>query len=287
MHALAHVILPVSDQSPADAIASSLARFRQDQPSKLEPAWLQFEDLTATARELHETECSLALGSRLSATGGPSWLLDYRAVSSEMRRRGLNAWTVRFADIEPDLDEFIGRFTRGLVRDPATGGWGRWGNPVGVWDWWELGGCFNGEITGNGSHAEPGRSPVSYDRSVGRDVLDEVAAILTGRSGGGITRPMVDVRTDDNVEIVSKLIEDLRDGLMESRPSVVVLPPGSVEDELRWVARWPIVGPKQETAAREALEALGLEAEADWLRTIEFIYERFADHWAAGISFHS
>lgn len=60
---LAHVILPFSEQSTADAIASSLARFRQDQPSNLNPEWLRFEDLTPTARELHETECSLALGA--------------------------------------------------------------------------------------------------------------------------------------------------------------------------------------------------------------------------------
>lgn len=243
MHALAHVILPFSERSPASAIASSLARFRQDKPSALDPAWLRFQDLTETARELHRTECSLAVdATRLSASGGPSWLFDSRAVSSEMRRRGLATWTVRFADVEPDLDRFVESFTRGLVRDPATGGWGRWENPVGVWDWWDLGGGFNGEITGNASHMESGPNLISSGRSISRDALAGVAATFAGRSEGTVP-PMVDVRTDDNIEIVSKLLDDLRGGLMESRPGAVVLPPGSVADELRWVAQWPIVGP--------------------------------------------
>ena len=86
---------------------------------------------------------------------------------------------------------------------------------------------------------------------------------------------------------MSKLLDNPRGGMMESRPGALVLPPGSVGDELRWVSHHPIVKPAQESAALAALRALGLEAGADWPRTIEFIYERFPNNWAAGVAFHS
>jgi hypothetical protein len=53
-----------------------------------------------------------------------------------------------FAEIEPDFDAFVRGFTVFDRPDPSTLRYGRWLNPVGYWDWWELGGRFNGAITG-------------------------------------------------------------------------------------------------------------------------------------------
>jgi hypothetical protein len=90
----------------------------------------------------------------------------------------------------------------------------------------------------------------------------------------------VDVRADDNIEMVSRLLEDARLELDHAFPHAILLPPGSVEDRLRWLRSWPEIDPVG------TLAFLGLSATAPWKEAVVAAYERFADHWAAGVAYH-
>lgn len=90
----------------------------------------------------------------------------------------------------------------------------------------------------------------------------------------------LDVHADDNVELVSRLLADLREGQENAIPGALVLPPGSAEDSLRWLQAWPELGPP------EALDVLGLSRRAEWKQVLEAAYARFSDHWAAGVAYH-
>jgi hypothetical protein len=61
---------------------------------------------------------------------------------------------------------------------------------------------------------------------------------------------------------------------------LLVLPPGAVEDSLRWLHEWPKLGPEG------AFTWLGLPSEARWAAIITAAYARFKDHWAAGVAYH-
>jgi len=95
-----------------------------------------------------------------------------------MRRRGEQRWAVRFADVEPDLRHFFDRFVSGLERDPATGRFGRWLNPSGRWDWWDLGGRFDGRILGQRRRQGRTSSAVSSGPTAGRAILGNLHEAL-------------------------------------------------------------------------------------------------------------
>ena len=80
--------------------------------------------------------------------------------------------------------------------------------------------------------------------------------------------------------MVSRLLEDARGGLDHAFPNAVPLPPGSVEDRLRWLRSWPEIDPT------ETLAFLGLPCTATWKEAVVAAYERFPDHWAAGVAYH-
>ena len=93
--------------------------------------------------------------------------------------------------------------------------------------------------------------------------------------------PTVDVQTDQNIELVATPLEDAQAGRDNAYPGSLVLPPGSVEDRMRWIGTWPELGPE------EACAWLGLSSEASWEAVVSAAYARFQqDHWAAGISYH-
>ena len=100
-----------------------------------------------------------------------------------MQLNGLRQWRVRFADTM-DLDEFYQRFGWRLERHPETGAFGRWLNPLGRWDWWDLGGRFDGHIVGD-SRSGAGRSiaQVSSGPSRGRSILANVENYLAEALG--------------------------------------------------------------------------------------------------------
>jgi hypothetical protein len=167
-----------------------------------------------------------------------------------------------------------------MKRHPVTGGYGQWLNPLGRWDWWDLGGRFDGLIIGERTDgAGLGAARISSGPSQGRAILANIADLF-GAALGQPPEPTVDVRTDRNIELAETLLTDIRAHRDHARPGALVLPPGAVEERLRWLDTWPHLGPV------EAFTWLGLPVDAEWLEVVEAAYERFQDHWVAGVAFH-
>ena len=281
MFALAYVILPFSDTPPADAIRASLAPFQRGQRGALPESWLSFHDETEALLEDYEAQLTITIqgngGMRIE--GGPTWYLSTEKVLDEMRRLGLWSWSVRFADTM-DINEFHDRFSKGLDRHPNTGAFGRWLNPLGRWDWWDLGGRFDGCIIGD-RRPGTGRSvaKLSSGANPGRIVLANIEDRLAEALGQEPFETL-DVRTDQNIELVATLLEDARSDRENACPSSLVLPPGALEDRLRWLDTWPDLGPQ------EAFAWLSLSSQKGWDAIVGAVYARFADHWAAGVAYH-
>ena len=281
MFSLAYVILPFSEAAPADAITRSLARFRRGERGDVPDEWLRFADKTAEVRAAHETRFTFTRGQgrSLGTEGGVNWLLDLSPILDEMERRGTERWQVRFADLEPDIARFATRFVRPLERHPVTGGFGHWLNGLGRWDWWDLGGRFDGAISGGRRQQGRTRSDVSSGPSQGRAVL----ANLENAFRDALDQPApphIDVRMDNNVELIVTLRDDLRSDGAIRLPHTLVLPQSLCAVELRWIGTWPELGPL------DAVDALGLPAQREWRTIVEAVYDRFADHWAAGVAYH-
>jgi hypothetical protein len=196
-----------------------------------------------------------------------------------MRRLGSNSWHVRFADTMT-LDVFVARFCEPVPRDPVTGGYGCWLNGLGRWDWWDLGGCFDGRIIG-----EPGRgigrgvARLSSGEHPGRTILSNLGGALRERLEQEPEAP-IDIRSDRNIELAATLLAEVRAGCGHACPGALVLPPGSVAEPLRWIDTWPEIKPVA------ALAWLGVPPDANWSDVVEAAYARFADHWVAGIAYH-
>ena len=284
MFAVAYVILPFSDTQPAEAIGTSLARFQRGRRGDLPEKWLAFDDDTEALRRVYEAHLTFIEkdtgGLQIKGDEDVSWYIDIGKLRKEMRRLARRHWSVRFADTM-DLEEFFNRFGRNLERHPDTGGFGSWLNPLGRWDWWDLGGRFDGHIIGDRRRIA-GRSVarVSSGANPGRSVLARLEDQLT-EAFGQEPVPTVDVRTDRNVELVATLLEDAQAGRDSAYPGSLVLPPGSVEDRMRWIGTWPELGPV------EGCAWLGLSSEVSWEAVVSAAYARFQqDHWAAGIAYH-
>ncbi len=283
MFSLAYVILPISETAPAEAITASLTRFQRGKRGDVPDSWLAFHDETQWLRTAHEANFIFAItdkgGLRIEGGDGCDVFVDLKQVQREMEHRGLQSWNVRFAD-EMDLDTFHERFGSELERHPANGGYGEWHNPLGHWDWWDLGGRFDGAIIGDRKRRS-GRGVARINSGVnrGRQILSNVEFAL-GKALGQTPDAHFDVRTDRNVELVTTLLEDVRAGRENAQPGSFVLPPGAVDDGLRWLDSYPAPGPVT------ALAWLGLSADATWPQVAEAVYARFHDHWAAGVAYH-
>lgn len=275
MFGLAYVLLPFTDLLPAGAIAASLARFRRGRRGEVPNEWLRFHDETAHIREMHATRYTFAREKGLRISGGDSWYLDSHAVLAEMERRGKAEWTVCFAQIEPDLGSFVERFLRPFERHPVTGGFGRWLNPLGQWDWWDLGGCYDGAITGSPSRPSRSRSAISSGPSPGRKAFETLAEALE-EACHQPPQSEIELVGDNNVELVRTLLEHFDDEAGPRLPSTVVLPPGSTRDEERWLSNWPEIAEWQGSA----------DGPKKWRGRVRAAYEQHGDHWAAAIAYH-
>ncbi len=283
MFSIAYVILPLAGALPAEAIRTSLAPFQRGGRGDLPEAWLTFHDETAALRQAHEARFAFTEkgtgGLQVEGDHQAYWSLDTSKVRDEMRRRGVQRWNIRFADTM-DLEAFHTGFATRLERHPMTGGYGRWLNPLGRWDWWDLGGRFDGRIIGEPARGT-GRSAaqISSGESRGRSILANIGAALEDALGQPPAAE-IDVRSDRNIELVATLLTDAQAGRDHAYPSALVLPPGTAEDRLRWLDTWPDPGPA------EAFAWLGLPPDAGWPAVVEAAYARFADHWAAGVAYH-
>ena len=197
MFGLAYVILPFTDRSPAEAITQSLARFQRGRQGDLPEEWLRFHDDTADLRTAYETPHTFTCENALRRDGGSDWLLSTVAIMTAMKERGRDVWTVCFADIEPDFAAFVERYCAfSCERHPVTGGFGRWLNDLGQWDWWELGGCFNGAITGHERGNGIPRTAISSGYSEGRQAFEMLAGALADACGD---------EPPDEIDIVSEV----------------------------------------------------------------------------------
>ena len=283
MFSIAYVILPFTDTPPADAITASLARFQRGMRGDLPDDWLSFHDETEDLRSAHETRFMFTDHGKngLRIEGGPEayWYINAESVRSEMRRSDMQRWQVRFADTM-DLDTFHTLFATPLERHPLTGDYGRWLNPLGRWDWWDLGGRFDGYIIGE-PHRGEGRKfgQVSSGPNNGRAILSNLEDHLRTALGQGPVEA-IEVGSDRNVELAETLLADLKAGRENACPGALVLPPGAVREHLRWLDTWPERGPE------EAFAGLGLLPEASWPEVVKACYSLFQDHWVAGIAYH-
>lgn len=279
MFGSAYIILPFSDQPPGEAIAQSLARFERGRRGDLPEEWLRFHDDTADLRKLYGTTFSFTLDGFLRVEGGEHWYLSSLAVSATMRESGRDSWTVRFADIEPDLAAFVETYCAfEFDRHPVTGGFGRWLNPLGQWDWWDLGGCSNGTITGRRRKVSDRNSAVSSGDCIGRRAFETLSDLLCDPDDEPFAP--IDIATNENIELVSTLGTALRNGRKFPVPSALVLPPNSVPDEGRWLDMWPeLMGLVDGVEGRS-------EQQGKWRGSVKSIYNQFGDHWAAAVAYH-
>lgn len=280
MFSIAYVILPFSDERPADAIAGSLARFQRGGRGDVPDDWIRFHDETAIVRAAHQSDYLFTrTPNGLEVKGGDMWHIEITGILAEMDRRGIERWSVRFAQIEPDLDRFMDRFGRTCDRHPVTGGYGLWLNPLGHWDWWDLGGRFDGRITGNRKPDGRASSSISSGPNAGRVILDNLQGALA-RALDQAETAKFEVESDANIELVSRLLIDLRAGHDHAVPGAIVLPASSFADGARWLE----APPREVSSAIRS--SFGLATDATWRQAVEAVYARFHDHWAAGIAFH-
>jgi hypothetical protein len=277
MYGLAYVLVPSRFVSLQSELDRTLAPFRRGGDDTFPRAKLAFDDATDTLARLHRSKF------RYNSDGSLSWLDSDAALSFDLRLSRLSEHMAAcrldefegtFAEIEPDFDAFVRRFTDFARRDPATSRYGRWLNPIGYWDWWELGGRFNGAITGD-------RRPAGADQAIcsgpnsGRAILGNVAAALGAHPAGE------EAEIEANVELVGslKFAADRNDD--HWLPTALILPVGCCADEDRWADRvgWHEIRPGTRAYLR-------VPADADFRCLVRAAYERFSELAAAGVAYH-
>jgi hypothetical protein len=279
MYALAYVLLPPNHGALQMELDRALAAFERGGPDELPSYMLTFHDETDELVELHHTQFQYELISgQLKATlpdteWGWSFHLRSDRLKAHMIACNLDRFTGTFAELEPDLDAFARNFTKLGTRDAKTGKFGQWLNPLGAWDWWELGGRFNGIITGQqrsgGDHQH-----ISSGQSAGRTMIGNLAQVL------GTEMQSAEAEIELNVE----LVETLRSVLGTDEPllpSAVVLPLGAGPDAGRWIDD---IGWRPLKAESRAI--LGVSSDANYSDIVRTIYDRFPGHTAAAIAYH-
>jgi len=273
MYGLAYVLVPRQFDSLQSELDRTLAAFKRGGKDDFPREKLGFDDATAWLLRLHQSRFRYNPDRTLSwLAADVSYDLSLTKLTEHLTACRLDHFEGTFAELEPDFDAFVRRFTRYEERDTETGRYGRWLNPLGYWDWWELGGRFNGVITGE-PRAAGLEQAISSGPSTGRAIMGNLSTAL-GADGSSEAAEI-----EANVELVETLITD-RD-VRRTRPTALVLPLGCCADEHRWFDRveWHEIKPGTRTF-------LGAPDDADFKTMIRAAYERFSDHAAAGIAYH-
>ncbi|WP_442754255.1 hypothetical protein ACNHKD_14850 [Methylocystis sp. JAN1] len=279
MYGLAYVIIPTEFASLQGVLDEALAPFRRGGPDEFPREKLAFDDVTDALRRLHDARFEFRVeGGGVVISGHEPALtydLDSAGIRAFLDEAGLTSWSGCLADVEPDLDAFAARFTKWKARDPEAGGYGEWLNPSGRWDWWELGGRFDGVISG---HPRPGAGNdcmISSGANSGRDLLGGLARALGGKPSE------IEAEIEANVELVFTLLEAARRGEDRAFPTAIALPVGTCADEFRWfdALGWRPIPP-------ETKAFLSVPDDASFKETAVAVYERFHTMAAAGVAFH-
>jgi hypothetical protein len=276
MYGLAYVIIPVNFASLQQELDRTLAPFMRGSDNNFPREKLAFDDATDELMRLHRAKFRYASDRSVIWPlhgGGPSFELDLAKLSDHMSACGLESFEGTFNELEPDFDAFVRRFTSHDARDPSTSRYGRWLNPIGYWDWWELGGRFSGAITGDPRPAT--HQVISSGPSNGRALVGNIVDLFGG------PRPNERAEIEANVELVESLRLARARNDRHWLPTAMALPMGSCADEDRWFDRveWHEIRAGTRTF-------LGVPADADFRTLVRAAYDRFRDCAAAGVAYH-
>jgi hypothetical protein len=274
MYGLACVLLPSLSGSLQFELDRAVAAFQRGGIDDLPRSMLSFHDETEELKELFHTHLSVEPGSVrwTDLTANQTFHLDFQGLKEHLEACRLARFDGTLEELEPDFEKFAARFTTLKASDAETGRYGRWLNPLGRWDWWELGGRFNGVITGEPRPANAHQVINSGD-SAGRAVLGNIARAL------GAEPSTTEAEIEQNVELVETLL-----GGFDGKPFVpmtLVLPLGCGPDAGRWfgTADWRPIS--EETRA-----ILGAPEPMDYGALVQLAFERFRGHVAAGVAYH-
>jgi hypothetical protein len=169
----------------------------------------------------------------------------------------------------------VNRFTNWKQRDPLADRHGEWLNPLGRWDWWELGGRFDGLVSGQPRSGAGMDSMISSGKSRGRDILGNVSRALGGKPSEAEAEIVA------NVDLVSSLLEAARRNEERAFPNAVVLPIDATAPDFRW---FDSLGWRPIPARTKAF--LSVAEDASFNEVATAAYERFADMAVAAIAYH-
>lgn len=303
MYALAYVILPHRYTSLQRALDETLAPFKRGTDGDFPREKLAFDDETDDLICLHKSRFEYRSGAWHwdQTSAASSFNLDVGEVKKHLGACKLDEFEGTFEELEPDFDRFVRLFCRASPRDPDTGRYGRWLNPLGMWDWWELGGRFNGAITGDprpgsdhqfiSSGADAGRSIIgNLAHALGAEPASEASEIelnveLVAALAATLGAPSATPAPADRRSRSGSLGEAfLRDNVDEDRrglPFAVVLPVDAGPDAGRWFdnLHWHKIHPDVRTV-------LNANEDDDYRTLVQRAYARFSDRAAAGIAYH-
>ena len=278
MYGIAYVIIPTEFASLQSVLDEALAPFRRGGPDECPRAHLAFDDVTDEIRNFHDEQIELKWEDGKVVLRSKNMLahgLDFGALGDLLTSTDLPSWTGRLADVEPDLDAFARRFTDWKQRDPDAGGFGQWLNPLGRWDWWELGGRFDGLVSGQPRRGAGAEAMISSGPNKGRDLMGSVMRVLTG------SVPEIEAEIAANVDLVSALLDAARRGDEHAFPTAVVLPVDACAPAFRW---FDALGWRPIPAETRAL--LSVPDDATFKETATAAWERFEGVAVAGVAYH-
>ena len=183
MYGLAYVFIPQEFASLQSELDQTLAPFKRGGEDVFPRDKLAFDDATEALARLHRCRFRYNADGSFSLLDGDadlSFHLRFSTLAEHLAACRLDIFEGTFAEIDPDFDAFVRRFTDCDRRDTPPPRYGRWLNPIGYWDWWELGGRFNGAITGEPRPAGTAQS-ISSGPSSGRAILENVVVAFGGR----------------------------------------------------------------------------------------------------------
>jgi hypothetical protein len=138
MFGLAYVFIPCAFTSLQSELDRALAAFKHGGEDDFPCEKLVFDDVTEGLRRLHRARL------RCNPDESVTWLqpdLSYHVshlsllkLNEHSRACQLDCFEGTLAEIEPDFEVFVRRFADHVERDPATGRYGHWLNPLGQWD---------------------------------------------------------------------------------------------------------------------------------------------------------
>ena len=277
MYGLAYVLVPITFASLQSELDRTLAPFMRGGEDRFPRSKLAFDDATDRLTRLHRSKFRYNPDRSfvwLDGDSTSSFDLRMSKLAEHMAACRLDRFEGTLAEIEPDFDTFVRRFTEYDGRDATTARYGRWLNPIGYWDWWELGGRFNGAITGERRPAGA-QQIISSGPNSGRAILGNIVAALGARASSE------EAEIEANVELVESLKRAADRDDAHSLPTAFVLPIGCCADEDRWFDRvgWHEIRPSTRSF-------LGTPADADFQQLVRATYERFPGYAAAAVAYH-